>query len=268
MAAGAPGSVPAVELRARGMLFDLDGTLVDSTRSIVRAWTRFAIDFGIRLDHLVAARGHGRRSEDVIADLLPAERCQAAFDRILALEIADLDDLVAVPGAAALLEALPLDSWGIVTSGARPLAATRLEAAGLGWTVPRLLVTGQDVAEGKPHPAAYLAGAAALGLPPADCLAVEDAVAGLASAAAAGMRSIAVTITSDADELLADAVVSDLTSVHVRAAGPHDAPEGLLLDVDTGQPLRPPVVVEVSDDLLRAAADAGDPSAAAALATR
>lgn len=227
-----------MRFRVQGVLFDLDGTLVDSTRAIVRAWVRFAGDFGIGVPDLVAARGHGRRAQDVIADLLPADRRAAAFDRVHALELADLDDLAAVPGVPALLAALPAPSWGIVTSGSRVLATARLRAAGLGEHVGRLLVTGDDVAAGKPDPAPYLAGAAALGLAPGDCLAVEDAVAGIVSAAAAGMATLAVTVTTAARELAADAVVSDLTGVTATAG-----PGGLVVEVDTSPAPREPAAV-------------------------
>lgn len=229
-----------MQFSVRGVLVDLDGTVVDSTGAIVRSWVRFAGEYGIGVPELVAARGHGRRSQDVIADLVAEPRRAAAFDRVHALELADTDDLTPVPGAAALLAALPPSSWGIVTSGSRQLAAARLRAAGLGAHVDRLLVTGDDVDAGKPDPAPYLAGAAALGLAPGDCLAVEDAAAGIASAAAAGMAKLAVTITTPARDLPADAVVSDLTAVTISVAA---AGGRLVVAVDTSQPVRDPVEV-------------------------
>lgn len=269
----------------RGVLFDLDGTLVDSGPAITRSWVRFAIEYGIRLTDLVTTQGQGRRSQDVVADLVPAGARTAACDRVHALELADQDEMVAVPGAAALLAALPRDAWGIVTSGSRPLASARLVSAGLGQFVDRLLVTGEEVSHGKPHPAPYLAGARALGLDPADCLAVEDAPAGVASAAAAGMATLGVTITTPAAGLPADAVVSDLLAVRVvpdddgaaddtgtdadgadRAASGRVVSGRVVLEVDTGPVPREPVHRPVPDRLLEQAAAAGDPGAAAALA--
>lgn len=268
----------------RGVLFDLDGTLVDSGPAITRSWVRFAIEYGIRLTDLVTTQGQGRRSQDVVADLIPAGARTAACDRVHALELADQDEMIAVPGAAALLAALPRDAWGIVTSGSRPLASARLVSAGLGQFVDRLLVTGEEVSHGKPHPAPYLAGARALGLDPADCLAVEDAPAGVASAAAAGMATLGVTITTPAAGLAADAVVSDLLAVRVVPAddsldddspddtgtdadGAHGVVSGrVVLEVDTGPVPREPVHRPVPDRLLEQAAAAGDPGAAAALA--
>lgn len=232
--------MPAVRFSVRGVLFDLDGTLVDSTSAIVRAWLRFADEFGVGLPELIGARGHGRRAQDVIADLVAPDRRHAAFDRVHDLEMADLDGIGAVPGAVELLAALPPAAWGIVTSGSRPLASARLRAAGLGQYVDRLLVTGHDVTHGKPHPAPFLAGARALGLAGADCLAVEDAAAGVASAVAAGMATLAVTMTTPARELAADAVVSDLHSVRVVSVA------GLVvLDVDTDAVPREPAEPQV-----------------------
>lgn len=252
----------------RGVLFDLDGTLVDSGPAITRSWVSFAIEYGIRLTDLVTTQGQGRRSQDVVADLVPAGARAAAVDRVHSLELADQDEMVAVAGAAALLGGLPRTAWGIVTSGSRPLASARLVAAGLGQFVDRLLVTGEEVTHGKPHPAPYLAGARALGLDPADCLAVEDAPAGIASATAAGMATLGLTITTPAAGLPADAVVSDLLGVRVV---PPDAPDrpasaAVVLDVDTRQAPRDPVLRPVPDRLLVRAAAAGDPGAAAALA--
>jgi sugar-phosphatase len=253
-----------VRISVRGVLFDLDGTLVDSGPAIVRSWVRFAIDFGIGLDELVAGRGHGRRSEDVIAGLVPVDRRTAAFDRVHDLELTDLDDLVPVAGAIELLAALPRAAWGIVTSGSRDLASARLRAAGLADAVDRLLVTGQDVSHGKPHPDPYLAGARALGLAPGECLAVEDAAAGVASATAAGMRTLAVTITTPPALLTADAVVSDLSAVTVVTGGAGGGP--IVLEVDTGRTPRDPVEPPVPIDLLEAASAAGDRSVDGALA--
>lgn len=77
-----------------------------------------------------------------------------------------------------------------MTSGNRPVARARLQAAGVG--LPAVLVTADDITAGKPDPQGYRAAARALGVAPADCVVVEDAVAGLLAAAAAGMRAVAV----------------------------------------------------------------------------
>jgi len=164
--------------------------------------------------------------------LVPAERAEPALARIRALELDDVAGIVAIPGAAALLRALPAAAWGIVTSGDRALATARLRASELDFAVDRLLVTGEEVHAGKPDPAPYAAGAAALGLDPADCLVVEDAPAGVASGVAAGARTLALTTTVAREELTAaDVVVADLSAVAVVSTDLSDG-AGIVLDVD------------------------------------
>ena len=80
-----------------------------------------------------------------------------------------------------------------MTSGTRALATSRLAAAGL--PLPAVLVTADDVAAGKPDPEGYLEAARRLGRPPADCLVLEDAPAGVQAALAAGMRVVGLTTT-------------------------------------------------------------------------
>ena len=115
------------------------------------------------------------------------------------LEIEDSYDLVVIPGAVALLDSLPPRHWAIVTSGTHDLAVHRLGVAGL--PVPELMITGSDIAHGKPDPEPYLRGAALLGLPPAACVGLEDAPNGINSALAAGMPVLALPTTFPVAEL-------------------------------------------------------------------
>ena len=224
--------VAAVRLAVRGVLFDLDGTLLDTSGPIGRSWTRWAVEHDVTAADFVRVGSHGRRSVDLVAALVPAERAEPALARIRALELDDVAGIVAIPGAAALLRALPAAAWGIVTSGDRALATARLRASELDFAVDRLLVTGEEVHAGKPDPAPYAAGAAALGLDPADCLVVEDAPAGVASGVAAGARTLALTTTVAREELTAaDVVVADLSAVAVVSTDLSDG-AGIVLDVD------------------------------------
>jgi sugar-phosphatase len=90
----------------------------------------------------------------------------------------------------------------VVTSAARNLAEVRLRAAGL-WDLIHHLVTSSDIQNGKPHPEPYLKGAAALQLPPADCVVIEDAASGTRAGKSASARVLAIRTTSTDDELLA-----------------------------------------------------------------
>jgi sugar-phosphatase len=133
-------------------------------------------------------------------------------------EIADLEGVVALPGARRLLEGLPADRWTIVTSATRPLAEVRLRAAGL--PIPRYMVTAGDVNAGKPNPEPYLKAASVLKLPIRDCIAIEDVPAGIAAGKAAGARVIAFTTTVAGEALHAsgaDWVLKDCSQIEVSS---------------------------------------------------
>lgn len=176
-------------LRAKGLLFDLDGTLVDSLSAVDRAWSRFAAKHGFE-DAYVKARIHGRRSIDSIRELVPHLDAHEEDAWLRGLESTDTEGVVALPGAKALLESLPLDRWCVVTSGTSDVARARIAATGL--PLPRFAVFGEDVENGKPHPEPFARGARLLGYEPADCVGFEDTDAGLASVRASGARPVAV----------------------------------------------------------------------------
>lgn len=183
------------------VLFDLDGTLIDSTPAVERSWSAWAGTYGLTLADL---RGwHGVPARGLIAHFLPPEVHTEAEDAITELEIADVEGIAALPGAVAMLAALDgTDRAAIVTSGVERLAQARLRASGL--TPPEVVVTASDVVHGKPAPDPYLLAAQRLGVDPRTCLVVEDAPAGLAAAKAAGCATLAVTTTTPYAELVAD----------------------------------------------------------------
>src|ERR1700704_675717 len=185
-------------LRCRGVLFDMDGVLVDSTPAVGRVWAGWAREHGFELDAVVRM-AHGRPSITTIRELLPNADHAAEDREVERREIADVDGVVPLPGAMELLQALPLDRWAIVTSCTRALAAVRIGAAGL--PKPKQMVTSTDVQHGKPDPEPYLKGAQILGVPAADCLVVEDAPAGVRAGKAAGARVLALRTTASDAEL-------------------------------------------------------------------
>ena len=195
------------------ILFDIDGTLVDSTGAVERAWQAFTAAHGIDVDTLLTV-SHGRRSADTIADFLPEPEREAAVAELDALELADLDDIVPLPAVAELLTSLPRRRWAAVTSGNRVLMERRLHAAGL--PGPDVLVTAEDVAEGKPHPEGFLLAARRLGFAPERCLVIEDAPPGIAAGLAAGATVLAVATSHDRGSLIdATIVVGTLEEITV-----------------------------------------------------
>lgn len=191
------------------VIFDMDGTLVDSTPAVARAWQAWAVEHDIPLERMQGH--HGVPAAGVIALLLPEERQQSANARINELELSDVHDIVVLPGAAEALAVLVDAPNAIATSCTRPLAAARIAAAGL--VAPSVVVTVDDVERGKPHPDPFLEAARRLGVDPTRCLVVEDAPQGLQAARAAGCFTLAVMTTTPPEALEADAVVPHLASV-------------------------------------------------------
>lgn len=205
-------------MRCRGVLFDLDGVLVDSTPAVARVWAGWAHEHGFDPGEVVK-KAHGRPSITTIRELLPNADHPAENREVERREIADIEGVVPLPGAMELLQALPLDRWAIVTSCTRALAAVRIGAAGL--PKPKHLVTSTDVQHGKPDPEPYLKGAQILGVPAADCLVVEDAPAGIRAGKAAGARVLALrTTTSDAElqQAGADWIVDDCAELFLDSS--------------------------------------------------
>jgi sugar-phosphatase len=174
----------------------MDGTILNSIPAVERVWAIWAKDRGIP-EAVIRSMPHGVRAVDVIARMnLPHLDPKAEAAVLLERELADSEGVIAIPGAKALLEALPPDRWAIVTSAPAALARLRISVAGLPF--PRIMVTGEDVTRGKPDPQGYLLAAEKLGVPIADCLVFEDAPAGLQAGEAAGASVLAITATHTA----------------------------------------------------------------------
>jgi len=210
------------KITCKGVLFDLDGVLADSTPAVARVWTIWARRHGFDPAETVR-RAHGRPSIATIRELLPNGDHAAEAATVERMEIEALGDVVALPGAAELLRTLPANRWTIVTSCTRPLALVRLRAAGL--PIPEKLITSTDIVNGKPHPEPYLKGAALLGVAAADCLVIEDAPAGIRAGKSANAKVLALQ-TTERDELLraagADWIVKDCASVQVDGTDSRD----------------------------------------------
>jgi len=186
-------------IHCRAILFDMDGVLVDSTPAVARVWTLWAQKHGLDPEETVR-RAHGRPSLASIRELLPNGDHDAENRELERMEIEDISDVVALPGALQLLQAIPATQWAVVTSATRKLAEVRLRASGLPIAH---LVTATDLERGKPFPDPYLKGAEILCVSPADCVVVEDAPSGVRAGKAAGARVLGLLTTAPADELLA-----------------------------------------------------------------
>lgn len=190
------------------VIFDLDGTLIDSHAAMIRAYSRWGEEFGVDLSVLPGLLGMPSR---VTAErLLDEDRVDAGVARIEELGVIDTDGVIALPGALESLQQLGHRA-AIATSCTTPLMEARVGAAGLPF--PGVVVTRDQVNEGKPHPESFLLAAERLGVDPSRTLVVEDAPAGVAGARAAGASVLGILSTKSADDLEADAHVAHLGDV-------------------------------------------------------
>jgi mannitol-1-/sugar-/sorbitol-6-phosphatase len=188
--AGTSTPAGARNLTCRAVLFDMDGTLVDSTAVVEQVWGEFAARYGLDLEEILRT-SHGVQARDTVTRFSPAGADVPALTAELgAMERVRTEGIVALPGAARLLAALPADAVALVTSADVVLADIRMEAAGL--PMPAVAITAELVTRGKPDPEGYLKAAANLGVEPADAVVFEDAPAGIAAGVAAGIRTVAV----------------------------------------------------------------------------
>lgn len=203
------------EVTVDGALFDMDGTLVDSIPAVEHAWTVLADEFGLTHDF---AHLHGLTAPAVVAALgVPVCDQARAVRRLIEIEARPGQVLDALRGAPELLQALPHDRWGVVTSAPRDVARARYGASAL--PQPAFFVTGDDITHGKPDPEPFLQGQRALSEWGHDglVLAFEDSPSGARSARGAGCLTIGVTGTGDDTALRAEAhvVIGSLADLRV-----------------------------------------------------
>lgn len=178
-----------ITIECKAILFDLDGTLVDSGSCIESLWASWAKNNHVDPEY-VNSIIHGRTIEETLKLISPYFYNQKCIGEIKQLAIEALGYVKPIPGAIEFINKLPGDRLAIVTSGAREVSMTSILSAGI--PVPDLMITAEDVTHGKPDPEPYLQAAAKLGVLPSDCLVFEDAASGVHSALAAGMRVIVV----------------------------------------------------------------------------
>jgi mannitol-1-/sugar-/sorbitol-6-phosphatase len=202
-----------VRVKAKGILFDMDGVLVSSIGSVVRCWRQWAEHYEVPNAEIYEVP-HGMRAIEIVKALRPDIDAEEGLRYIEDLEMNDVADLVVLPGVKALLESLPAERWAIVTSATRRLLLGRLKTAGL--PIPERIISADMVERGKPDPEPYRRGAELLGLKPEECLVVEDAPSGVGAGLAAGSRVLGVVGTHTAEDLLgAQWIVGSLESVKV-----------------------------------------------------
>lgn len=196
----------------------MDGTLVDSTSVVELTWARWSHRHAIPLD-AVLSFSHGRPTIATLEHFLPGSDHAAELAEMARYEETDLKGIVAVPGAAKLVNALQNHPWAIVTSAWRTLAESRVTAAGL--PLPKVLVPVDEIQHGKPHPEGFLRAAEQLGVPPQECLVFEDTRPGIDAGLSAGMQVVGITTTMPASRLQHHPLIRDFRDVSLRPEDGH-----------------------------------------------
>jgi glycerol 3-phosphatase-1 len=188
------------------ILFDFDGTLVDTRKAVLRTFSKFAETLGVDAKEDVIGRFDGLTTYEIVETAksewnLPTTVAELTeqYIGLLAPTYAEVSEC---PGAFAMLTALAAQGrrLGIVTSAPKELVEPALKR--LGWSgLFDCLICGMPGVPGKPNPALYLAALSTLGSRPENVVAVEDSVSGIRSAAAAGIRVIAVASPSTQTQL-------------------------------------------------------------------
>lgn len=201
----------------RAILFDLDGTLVDSASRVQRLWLEWGREHDLDTKYLLEVM-HGRLAEETIRLVAPHLSAQDEYRALEAQEILDMEGVKPYSSAFELVKQLSSRQWAVVTSGTLKVATARLRHVGL--PIPEVFITANDVLAGKPKPDGYLLAARRLDLKPSDCIVVEDAPAGVQAGKSAGMRVIGVTSTLAREALRqADVVIPHLDEIRLTVRG-------------------------------------------------
>jgi HAD superfamily hydrolase (TIGR01509 family) len=204
-------SANLVHASNKGVIFDVDGVLVDSYRSHFRSWQIAAAEQGLEITESQFRETFGRKSHETILDRWGdrlgdsqveafERRKEAAYRELVAQDFPLMD------GAAELLKALAAAGFALAIASSGPPENIHLLLdhlpAGDAFSA---IVTGADVTRGKPDPQVFVIAAERLGLPPRRCAVIEDSPPGIAAAKAAGALAIGLVSTGHTPESLAAA---------------------------------------------------------------
>jgi sugar-phosphatase len=220
---------PLVHLRCKAVLFDMDGTLVDSTQVVELAWGGWAARHNIPLDDVLSF-SHGRPTLGTLDHFLPGRDHAEELEELSRFEETRTEGILAVPGAAEVLQTLQKQNhpWAIVTSAPRKLAETRVLAAGL--LLPKVIVPIDEIRNGKPDPEGFLHAAERLGVAPEECIVFEDTRPGIDAGLGAGMQVVGLLTTFSARELRHQPLIADFRDVAIRSEG-----EFLTIELSAGR---------------------------------
>ncbi|WWD17851.1 hypothetical protein CI109_102295 [Kwoniella shandongensis] len=222
-----------VSINVESVLFDMDGTLINSSGAVVKAWELFSKSYTLDLDDILRS-AHGMRTIDVLRKWCNISDPELLASEVIRFETAILEaaeelartsgsgGIEVLPGVKKLLDDLSSDKemrdgeekWAICTSSTYFYAGKAIPIAGL--TTPKVFVTADSVTRGKPFPDPYLLGASGCNASPFESIVVEDAPTGIRSGKASGALVLATCTSHTREELekeRPDFLVEDLSHV-------------------------------------------------------
>jgi beta-phosphoglucomutase family hydrolase len=206
----------------RAVLWDMDGTLIDSEEFHWISWRDTLANEGITITREQFLSSFGQRNDSIIPRWLGAATTPERIERIatakegLYRHLVRSEGISPLPGVAHWLHYLHKEGWLQAIASAAPRANIDTVLEVLSAThIFQGIVSADDVHRGKPDPEVFLAAACRVGVPPERCVVVEDAVAGVQGARNAGMRSIGVN--RNGKKLPADLVVQSLDLLEADA---------------------------------------------------
>jgi beta-phosphoglucomutase family hydrolase len=199
----------------RAVIWDLDGTLIDSSHLHWEAWQKVMESENISLTYEQYVADFGKRNDEILRGRLGADLSDEFIARVSLAKEEVYRDLIRtrglelLPGARYWLERLKAEGLlqSLATSAPRGNIDAVFAALGIGQYFDAV-ISSEEVRAGKPEPDVFLAAAAKMGVAPRDCVVIEDAPAGIEAARRAGMKSVGVLTTHR--ELKADLVAQTL----------------------------------------------------------
>ncbi|MGL6094370.1 MAG: HAD family hydrolase [Fimbriiglobus sp.] len=210
------------------VLWDVDGTLVDTAEHHFAAWERLADEIGHSFTRTDFAATFGMRNPEIVRQLFYPDATDDLCGKIgerketLYRDAVRRDGTNLLPGVRELLDGFAAAGWRQAVGSSAPRGNLDL-LLGVTDTAKFFgaIVSGDDVRHGKPNPEVFVSAAARLGVNPARCVVLEDAIAGVQAAKAGGMACVAVTFVGHhpAEKLTAagaNVVVGSLTELTVE----------------------------------------------------
>lgn len=202
------------------VLWDLDGVIADTGAYHYRAWVDVFGKRGVNFTEKEFMSYFGRRHDTIIQSALGESLSPEEFEAITSEKQANYrrrvaDNIRPLPGAIELLRSLKQQGIKMAIASSAPLENVEIIIRGLNIEdCFQAIAWGTEVAEGKPSPQIFLLAARKLGAEPGNCVAIEDAIAGVAAAKRAGMKCVAVTNSHPRNSLKkADLIVDTLKEV-------------------------------------------------------